>query len=81
MSYKDKTGAWVIPEKQVKEFERGIDYNKLIQDCLGAKQVKPTKQKAKPKKVQPIEIELDLEELEEKPTSFLHRDVRSFFRG
>ena len=38
MSKKNKSGAWVIPQEQVKEFTAGpINYRELIEDCLKPK--------------------------------------------
>ena len=81
MSYKNASGAWVIPVNQAKEFESRIDYDKLVKACMAesAVELKPKAKLKKAVKVEPIEefeIELDVEE----PKGFLHRDVKSFFK-
>lgn len=34
MSRQNKQGAWVIPEEQVREFSKPINWDKLIADCM-----------------------------------------------
>jgi hypothetical protein len=37
MSFKDRTGRWVIPQEQLKEFNQGINYTELCVNCLSYK--------------------------------------------
>lgn len=77
MSKQNRDGSWSISARQLAEFNKGIDYTKLINNCLNIStglEVKPLV-----KRVTPVESQVELDD-DLKNKSFWNKPVQDLFK-